>query len=262
MSPINQSLIRNIHRLLTLWNAGAVFRKTQFKVMLKYLDINDAERVLDVGCGHGLVDLEMLKHKPDINLVLLDISCEDLLIAKLSLSTHKINNINVVCADAVHIPFHSGTFDRVLMSSVLQHIPNYIDALREVSRVLRKGGIFVLNVPSSTPYVFLPKVFGEKIVKLLFHTFNMHHVFGPKNLFMELQKAGLQVVEYKYVPSLFSMFVFELIAFLMALEKLGKLRLSKFMIFLSFLFPFTRFIEKLFKLSTGTEYIVKAIKVR
>lgn len=262
MSSIKQSIIRNIHKLLTLWKAGAVFRKTQSETMLKYLNINDADRVLDVGCGHGLIDLEMLKYKPNINLILLDISFKDLLIAKLLLSTHNVNNIDVVSADATHIPFRSSTFDRVLMSSVLQHISNYLDALREVSSVLRKGVIFVLNVPSSTPYMFLPKVFGEEVVKLLFYTFNVYHVFDPKKLFLELQKVGLRVVEYRYMPSLFSMFIFELIAFLMVLERLSGLRLSKFIVFLSLLFPFTRFIERLFRFSTGTEYIIKAIKVR
>lgn len=74
---------------------------------------------------------------------------------------------------------------------------------------------------------------------MLFYTFDMYHVFRPRNLF-----------------------VFELIAFLMMLEKTRGLRFTRLLVLLSLLFPVTSLVEKVLRLSTVTEYTVKAVKVR
>lgn len=45
------------------------------------------------------------------------------------------------------LPFENGTFDLVLLSEVLEHIPDDTAALREIVRVLRPGGHLVISVP-------------------------------------------------------------------------------------------------------------------
>jgi hypothetical protein len=47
-----------------------------------------------------------------------------------------------------------------------------------------------------------------------------------------------------------------------SLEKVRGLKLSKLIVLFSLLFPFTSFVEKLLKLSIGTEYTIKAVRVR
>jgi len=52
-------------------------------------------------------------------------------------------NARFLEADATNLPFHDNDFDVVLSFGVMHHISNWLDALKEISRVLRTGGYFV-----------------------------------------------------------------------------------------------------------------------
>jgi SAM-dependent methyltransferase len=54
-------------------------------------------------------------------------------------------------ADLTHLPFPDASYDAVLASHVLEHIPDDRRALREVRRVLRPGGFAALPVPVIGP---------------------------------------------------------------------------------------------------------------
>jgi SAM-dependent methyltransferase len=54
----------------------------------------------------------------------------------------------VLRADAADLPFESGSLDLVVAFDVLEHLPDDVGAAREVSRVLRKGGRFLVAVPA------------------------------------------------------------------------------------------------------------------
>ncbi len=49
--------------------------------------------------------------------------------------------------DLTHLDFPVGSLDAVVSLDVLEHVPDYRQALREVVRVLRPGGVFVFTVP-------------------------------------------------------------------------------------------------------------------
>ena len=57
----------------------------------------------------------------------------------------------VVAADALALPFAEGAFDAVIMSEVLEHIPDYRAALAEATRVLRPDGLLCVSVPRAWP---------------------------------------------------------------------------------------------------------------
>ena len=48
-------------------------------------------------------------------------------------------------------PFPDATFDRVIASEVLEHIPDDVAAMRELARVLRPGGTMAVTVPRCGP---------------------------------------------------------------------------------------------------------------
>ena len=54
-------------------------------------------------------------------------------------------------ANALSLPFADNTFDVVICSEVLEHIPDYQSALGEIERVLAPGGTFVASVPRAWP---------------------------------------------------------------------------------------------------------------
>jgi SAM-dependent methyltransferase len=64
-----------------------------------------------------------------------------------------------IAADASSLPFLDGTFDAVLMTEVLEHVPEPGRVLREVSRVLSPSGALVLTTPWAWPLHEEPRDF-------------------------------------------------------------------------------------------------------
>jgi SAM-dependent methyltransferase len=56
-----------------------------------------------------------------------------------------------VFGSALEVPFGAATFDTVLSTQVLEHVPRPADLLREAHRVLKPGGHLVLTAPQTNP---------------------------------------------------------------------------------------------------------------
>ncbi len=56
-----------------------------------------------------------------------------------------------VNGDATCLPFADGSFDRIIASEVLEHVPDDAAALAELSRVLQPGGLLAATVPARCP---------------------------------------------------------------------------------------------------------------
>src|SRR3954454_12366934 len=56
-----------------------------------------------------------------------------------------------VNGDATRLPFADGTFDRIIASEVMEHIPDDLAALDELTRVLRPGGTMAITIPAWLP---------------------------------------------------------------------------------------------------------------
>ena len=80
-------------------------------------------RVLDVGCGDGLISAVLLSRRPDLTLRGIDVLPRS--------RTH----IPVEMFDGSRIPFDDQSFDAVLFSDVLHHTPHPAALLREARRV-------------------------------------------------------------------------------------------------------------------------------
>lgn len=59
--------------------------------------------------------------------------------------------VGVLRGDATRLPFAPSTFDAVVTSEVLEHIPDDVGALTELTRILKPGGVFAATVPSCWP---------------------------------------------------------------------------------------------------------------
>lgn len=57
-----------------------------------------------------------------------------------------------IIGDIHQIPLSDGSVDAIICSSVLEHVENPILAVREMYRILKKGGKLFIYVPSTYPY--------------------------------------------------------------------------------------------------------------
>lgn len=69
--------------------------------------------------------------------------------------TWDTKKIDLIC-DIVSIPEEDGSFDAILCTEVLEHIPDPTDALDEFSRLLKPGGTLILTAPFSSLVHFAP----------------------------------------------------------------------------------------------------------
>ncbi len=99
--------------------------------------------VLDIGCGHGVL-LERLRGSKHPRRVC---GC-DLSSVMCSRAASRNPSAAVFQADAEDLPFADEAFDHVFMVEVLEHLPKPAKALREVKRVLRPRGTFLIAVPN------------------------------------------------------------------------------------------------------------------
>ncbi len=84
-------------------------------------------RVLDVGCGDGLIDRLIGQRRPDVAITGLD------------LIVRPETQIPVTAFDGTHIPFGNDSFDIVMFVDVLHHTHDPETLLREARRVARRA---------------------------------------------------------------------------------------------------------------------------
>lgn len=128
-----------------LANVGDVSFRRRILNILDFLDLNDDDIVLDCGCGEGFY-VKLLSELYNCKIVGLDHDLELLEVAKRRVGNR--DNVGFQFGDINHLPFDDETFDKIILSEVLEHISDDERALQEVYRVLKKGGVLALTVPN------------------------------------------------------------------------------------------------------------------
>jgi SAM-dependent methyltransferase len=107
---------------------------------------------------------------------------------------------SVVQGDALALPFAEGSFDRVIASEVLEHIPDDRSAMAELARVLRPGGTMAVTVPRLGPEAVNWALSDE------YHSVPGGHVriYRRSTLLSRLGKAGLRPVASHHAHALHS----------------------------------------------------------
>jgi len=97
-------------------------------------------KLLDVGCGAGFLSNELAKHNLQVTGV--DLSTESLTVAANYDITKKVT---YQTADAYRLPFPDQSFDVLTAMDFLEHVEKPDQVIREFSRVLKPGGLFIFH---------------------------------------------------------------------------------------------------------------------
>jgi ubiquinone/menaquinone biosynthesis C-methylase UbiE len=109
--------------------------------------VKEGDKVLDVGCGTGVVVREAARLVgPSGRVVGSDLNEGMLETAKRFAERENLREIEWQQCDAVTMPFDDGSFDVVLCQQGLQFMPDRQAAVKEMARVLAPGGRLALSV--------------------------------------------------------------------------------------------------------------------
>jgi len=131
-------------------------------------------KILDVGCG--------IRGRGDVNVDLFfgEVNKTDFLCGDMYIDPSRAKN--PIKADVCRLPFRDKSFDIVLCYHLLEHVDNYVKAIRELTRVARR--LVIIRVPHRL-HPDARKVRGHK------------HFFNKKFFTMLLEKMGYCVYEVK-----------------------------------------------------------------
>lgn len=99
-------------------------------------------KVLDAGCGTGGLIKHLRAAQVDWRLTGLDFSPRACELARLR------TNVEIVEGSITALPFADASFDAVVSADVVCQVEDGAQALREFARVLRPGGVMLVNVPA------------------------------------------------------------------------------------------------------------------
>lgn len=123
---------------------------------LNALGLRDGMRVLDLGCGQGR-HIHNAYYRARIEAFGLDRSLPDVLKtrdgfrAAPDMTPGAECRFRLLVGDCLALPFANASFDTIICSEVLEHLPDYETALAEIARVLKPGGKLALSVPRFWP---------------------------------------------------------------------------------------------------------------
>ncbi len=140
-----------------IWNwaspAGQKRADRRADYFLSVGKITSNDRVLEIGCGTGLFTRKV-QALSGAQITATDISQELLDIAN---KTAPTEGISYLLDDAMKMQFPDNSFDVVFGSSILHHL-DFERSLREILRVLRRGGRMVFAEPNMlNPQIFIQK---------------------------------------------------------------------------------------------------------
>jgi ubiquinone/menaquinone biosynthesis C-methylase UbiE len=117
-------------------------RSLEVPLLVRLLRLPRGGRILEVGCGRG-IGLQALARllKPD---ELTGIDVDDALLGRAEAELREQGvTARLLRADVRDLPFDAGSFDTVIDFGTCYHVSRLEAALREITRVLVPGGLFV-----------------------------------------------------------------------------------------------------------------------
>ncbi|WP_419918996.1 class I SAM-dependent methyltransferase [Candidatus Poriferisocius sp.] len=119
------------------------------------LGLKPGEQLLDLGCGFGRHAYEAARlgaHVVACDLASTELAQVRATFAAMSEAGERYRGTcQTVRGDATRLPFADRVFDRIIASEVLEHVHSDEQALTELARVLRPGGVLAVTVPTWLP---------------------------------------------------------------------------------------------------------------
>jgi ubiquinone/menaquinone biosynthesis C-methylase UbiE len=155
------------------------------------LPISRGARILDAGCGTGLLTLALMRsiHFP-VNITALDLSATSISAARkaVSESPGRARDVTFAEGNLLSLPFGDNSLDLVVTSGALEYVP-LAEGMSELGRVIMPGG-HLLHIPCRRPSP------ATTFLEILFR-FKSH---PRKEILSRTEERFRMVHEYRFPP--------------------------------------------------------------
>jgi 2-polyprenyl-3-methyl-5-hydroxy-6-metoxy-1,4-benzoquinol methylase len=132
-------------------------RKETVQAFLKGIGVDS---ILDIGCGDGSISLPLLNARTRLTLV--DLSESMLAIARSRIPSHVFQNVEIVNGDFLTAQLGAHSYDLILCIGVLAHVDSPSATIDEIIRLLRPGGMVVVeNTDSRHPISHFLRIYDS-----------------------------------------------------------------------------------------------------
>lgn len=105
-------------------------------------------RILDIGCGDGYLACKIAAKRPDSQVIGIESELKGVLIARQFAAMDSLSNVIFDQNEKEGLPFEESSFDVVVMTDVIEHLPDPVAMLQEIRRVLAPGGTAIITTPN------------------------------------------------------------------------------------------------------------------
>lgn len=135
-------------------------------------------KILDAGCGEGHLLFEVSKLIDSSN----KLYGTDILDVALEKAKERVKGGSFSLQNLESLNFKNNSFDVIMCTDVIEHIPNYKKVLSELKRVLKEDGTLIISFPNETLWTISRFFLGRKPIKVPEHC----NSFSPRDLINEV----------------------------------------------------------------------------
>jgi 2-polyprenyl-3-methyl-5-hydroxy-6-metoxy-1,4-benzoquinol methylase len=144
-------------------------------------------KILDAGCGDG-INLTILSKMPNAQITACDYNP-----IRIQRTKKAFPNVKVIHQDLSNVQIDEDSFDIILCSQVLEHVPEDTVVLRELRKMLSPSGILIVGVPNEG--CFLARLRNHVLEPYIGRTTDHVHFYTEEELTNKFRSAGFRVKE-------------------------------------------------------------------
>lgn len=162
------------------------------KIIENYLKSNKIKKIVDLGCGEGIILKGISKKYPKKELYGIDISPR-----RIKEVNKIIQNAKIFCGDVSNTKLKKNFFDLVISTQVIEHVPNDKKFIKEIKRITKKGGyVYITSVIKKPWAVYIYKNRHKKFSLDPTH----EREYASKEEFLKLFKDQFDLIKLKIYP--------------------------------------------------------------
>lgn len=188
-----------------------LYRQTLIGALLEAADIKKGDKVIEIGCGTGLVLRELLKKTSpvfgvDISLQMLERVRDSVLknrriaiLSDLSRIEGQIGDAFLAVDDFLNLHLPEKYFDKILSLEVLRYIDDLGRAFINTRKIMKEDTIFVFTMTNLWSLSFFPLKYSlRKLVGLVDEKNEVLQYFVTERMVRrKLEKSGLKIIRFE-----------------------------------------------------------------